>query len=964
MENESKMIMKINDKLHGFTVTDITEVGAIGATVYMMEHDGCGAKLCYLDREDSSRTFAITFTTPPTDDTGVFHILEHSVLNGSEKFPVKEPFTELLKGSLNTFLNAMTYNDKTSYPVSSRNDKDFYNLVDIYMDAVLHPLAVKDERIFRQEGWRTEATPEGEIQLNGVVYSEMKGVYSSPDAIADYHNARLLFPNGTYQYDSGGHPEAIPTLTYESFCRAHEEHYHPSGAYIFLDGKPNLDEILPLIDSYLSPYERRDMRKEITLGDGIIEEPKIEYFEADSAEENATRVYLTYITRGCFDDTSLDALTVLTGAVADSNDAPLKGAILSSGLLDNLHIYPQNEARWGTLNIELRGVKAGREEELIAVVDKALRELVDGGIDRSLISASRARIEFKEREADFGSYPKGIVYLSMILSGWLYGMHPARILDFEKTFSMLKAMESTDAYERLLRDIISSPRATLILRPSNKVRGEREAATREMLKSIVGDLTEEKLGEIATETERFIDWQMREDSDEALATIPRLTVEDLDEPSPEIPTIVDKYKDFTILHHPIATNGITYTTLYFDASDLTGEEISALSALALAYPNFKTDKGSLNDFRRRAKATLGGIVLTSNALNRKSDTGFYLMVQLSSLDSNREGAIELCREFMYGKIIEDTSELRRSLIQSHAVFTDMLKESGHSFAAKRSAARHTVHGALREYSSGYELYSFIKAHKDDSDEELSILASRLRSLRDRLIVGERLILSVTGADTEAYSHALADILRHGESAGSTLVTVMPKKNEGIAIPSQVSYAALASNLYDTGVTSYDGAWSTLATILDFETLWSEIRVKGGAYGASFLMQPKSGTATFSSYRDPSPKNSLEVYRKAPDLLLSLIDECDDLTGYIIGSIGAAEPVTTPASDGDSATVLYIAEKSHEDVIAQRRECIETTADKLRELAEELRRTIDIATVTVVGPREALSELELDEILEL
>ena len=956
--------MKINDKLHGFTVTDITEVKSIGATVYMMEHDGCGAKLCYLDREDSSRTFAITFATPPTDDTGVFHILEHSVLNGSEKFPVKEPFTELLKGSLNTFLNAMTYNDKTSYPVSSRNDKDFYNLVDIYMDAVLHPLAVKDERIFRQEGWRIEATPEGEVQFNGVVYSEMKGVYSSPDAVADYHNARLLFPNGTYSYDSGGNPDAIPHLTYEGFKRAHEEHYHPSGAYIFLDGKPKLDEILPLLDSYLSTYEKADVDKEILLGDGIITEPKIEYFEADGTEENTARVYLTYITKECYDSVSLDALTVLTGAIADSNDAPLKKAILASGLLDNLHIYPQNEAKWGTLNVELRGVKAGHEDELIGVVDKALSDLVNEGIDRDLISASRARIEFKEREADFGSYPKGIVYLSMILSGWLYGMHPAEILDFEKTFGELKKMESTDGYERLLGEIIASPRATLILRPSESVRDEREARVSEQLLAMAGELTDERISEIVAETESFIEWQMREDSREALATIPRLTVEDLGEPIPETPTIVDNFKGITILNHPIPTNGITYTSLYFDASDLTGEEISAISALALLYPNLRTDNGSANDFRRRAKAALGGIVLTGSALNRRDDAGFYVTVKLSSLDSKRETALELCKEFMYGKIVEDTAELRRSLIQSHAILSDALKESGYSFAAMRSSARHTVYGAIREYSSGYELYSFIKSHKDDSDEELSILASRLSALRDKILVRERAILSVTGADTETYSHALTDLLKHGSARGRTALTVMPKKNEGIAIPSQVSYAALSSNLYDTGVTSYNGAWLTLATILDFETLWNEIRVKGGAYGASFLMQPKSGATVFSSYRDPSPKNSIEVYKKAPDLLLSLIDECEDLTGYIIGSIGASEPVTTPSSDGDSATVLYIAGKSYDEVVRQRRECIETTSDTLRRLAMELRDAISLSSVTVIGPRDTLSELELDEILEL
>lgn len=959
--------MKINDILYGFKVTDVTDVASIDAKMYLMEHEKTGAKLCYINRCDESRTFGITFRTPPTDDTGVFHILEHSVLCGSEKFPTKEPFTELLKGSLNTFLNALTYSDRTSYPVASRNDKDFYNLVDVYMDAVFNPKAISDERIFRQEGWRYEADEGGSVEYNGVVYSEMKGVYSSADSIAAYHNARLLFPGGTYSYDSGGHPDAITDLGYEDFVNAHKKHYHPSGAYIFLDGEPRLDEILPLIDRYLSRYERKVMDLPILRGGEVITEPLYERYEIDESEsgEDKTKLYLTYVTREYSDVLANSVLSAITDAVADSNEAPLKKAILDSGLCDNVYLYHTPGCMWGTLNVEFRGVKDGRERELIAHFDKCTADMLERGIDRALLFASCDRLEFKTRESDFGSTPKGIVYLSAISDLWIYGSHPAIALDYESSFLQLREAISGDYPERLLSDILSSPRATLVLTPSKELALEREAATSEKLSRRISELSAKEASSLRERTVAFERWQERPDTEEALATIPTLSIEDLSKEPRKIPTIVSKYRGVDLVDHPIATGGITYTEMYFDASDTVSEDIPALVLMTMLYPNLDTARGSANDFRRRSKSALGAISLSPDAAKRSGEAKFYLKLSTSSLDTKRDTALELALEYLFDTVLENREALRRTLIQKTALYADIMTESGHSIAVSRAAASQTAFDAIKEYTRGYELYSFLKRTKDVSDAELDRLIEKMSLMRSRIFVRERLTVGTTGKDCEAFARACTDAMPHGEPSCPSEIMPLPRRREGIAIPSQVSYAALASNLFASGAASlHNGAWSTLATILDFEILWEEVRVKGGAYGTGFTCRANSGTAVFYSYRDPSPARTLGVYLNSPELLAKRLRGEVDLEKLIIGTVGASEQVSTPASDGNGETALYLAGKSYEDVLKSRIECIGTTKEKLSELGEQLSAMLRTPSIAVVGPREQLENLGLDEILEI
>ncbi len=957
--------MKKNDLLYGWRVTDVSEVPEVGGVINIMEHETSGARLCYLDREDACKTFAIIFGTVPTDDTGVFHILEHSVLCGSEKFPLKEPFTDLLKSSLNTFLNALTYNDKTAYPVSSRNDKDFYNLVDVYMDAVLNPVALKCENVFRQEGWRYEMGDGDELSYNGVVYSEMRGAYSSPEELADATLAKLLYPGGTYSYDSGGAPSAIPTLTYDGFVSAHNKFYRPDNSYIFLDGKPKLDEILPLLDSYLAGYTRGEFSLDITLGDDVITEREVREYEIDAEEDAAdkTRLYLAYRSGEGTDLVRMSALSVIADAIADSNEAPFKKAILESGLCDNVYFSANQGLKWNSLVVEFRGVKDGCTEQLISHYEKVLAELIKGGIDPSLIRASIDLSEFKAREADYGSYPKGIVYMSAITDGWFYGIHPKEILSYEPMYKELRELALGDYYTELLREITSSARATLILTPSKTLAEERSRAQRKELLAVYEKMTESERSALAAFCEEFDIWQSRTDSPEALATLPTLSKDDLGDMPKETPTELGEHLGAELIAHPIVTGGITYTEMYFDASDTPTEDIPVLTLMGLVYSNLDTPLGTANDFRRRAKSELGNITLTNHASKRGTDARLYMLLQFSSLDSKRESALTLAEEYLLGAILDNPEALKRKLAQLTAALSDRMTGSGHSTAIMRTAARYSSYEAIKEYTVGYEFYRAIKKYRSATDGEVLELIEKMKTLRERILTRKRLTVSVTGKDGLEYARECAQMIKsEGEPSRPSAIKPLPRRNEGIAVPAQVSYAALGTNL--TGHGTRTGAWSTLATILNFGILWDEVRVRGGAYGTGFLSRQNSGTVAMYSYRDPSPARTLGIYRGVAERVREFLRDEPDLTRYIIGTVGGMDEVITPAQDGAAATALYLAGKTHADVIRDRKEAIGAECSDLLAAATLLDAALADATSTVVGPREMLSELGLDEILEL
>lgn len=956
--------MKINDDLYGWHIDEACEIAAIDATLYMMSHKS-GASLAYLDREDECRTFGITFGTLPSDDTGVFHILEHSVLCGSEKFPMKEPFTELLKSSLNTFLNAMTYNDKTTYPVSSRNDKDFYNLVDVYMDAVFNPKAVLCENIFRQEGWRYEIDEVGNLNYNGVVYSEMCGAYSSPDDLADYHNARLMYPGGTYSFDAGGNPDAITSLTYGDFVLAHKTFYRPDNAYIFLDGKPRLDEILPLLDSFLGDFSDEGFVYNIERGGEPITEPLTVPYEVSSGEscENKTRLYINYPALDIEELAAGEALSIIRDALADTNEAPLKKRLLDTGLIDDFSLYHASGMRWSTLNFEFRGVRDGKVDELICELDRALSDILQSGLDMSLISASLDRREFRLRESDAGSYPKGIAYLFALNDSWLYGIHPRDALDYEPPLAELQAALCTDYYDKLLARVLGGVRTTLILAPSVTEADRRKAEIEGKLTAERERLGDDGIKSLCKISLEFDEWQATPDTEEAVATLPRLTLDDLDGAARRIPTEVTEHLGAKILEHPIHTGGITYLECYFDISDATGAEVSLYSFIASLWGNLDTEVGTANDFRRRAKSALGTITVSTYPIKCGDEPKLYLVVRLSALDRKRDISLELLREYLFCKVIDNSRAIRQTAAQQKIGLAEIFTEAGHSFGVSRSCARFSRYDALREYSSGYEYYKYVKWIESLSDLELGELVGKCCELMTRALVKERLTVGVSAESRSDYGKRVVELCPSGVASRPSKIDTLPMINEGLAVPARVSYAVSAKPIFEK-VGRRTGAWNTLATMLNFEVLWSEIRVKGGAYGTGFISRGNSGVAAFYSYRDPSPENSLNVYQRAAEMLRPCLDEDCDLTGYIIGTVGNISQVTTPSMDGSEATTLYLSGKSYDDVELERREIIETTREELGGLCSVLTELFSEPNFTVVGPLDTLNKIKLDKILEL
>ena len=971
MKNESIAMAtnyNIGDSVGGFTLTEERYSEDISGWVRTYLHKKSGAALCHLDRDDECKTFAISFKTVPTDSTGVFHILEHSVLCGSRKFPTKEPFTDLLRSSMNTFLNAMTYPDKTLYPVSSKNERDFYNLVDVYMDAVFHPLLLECESIFRQEGWRYERDDGGSIVYNGVVYSEMKGAYSSPDEVAERYMNTLLFKGGTYSHDSGGDPKSIVDLTYEDFKAAHERFYKPSNAYVILDGRMDLAEVFSLLDGYLSEYDDEECDISVDLGEGIDTEPlTIEYAldESESAE-NKTRLSLGYIVSDACDVLRNNAYNVLIDTIADTNASRLKKKILDTGLCTSVSIYPTNGLEKTTLTVEFKNVKDGAEDEVIAAFDRAVGEIIAEGISAEEITASIDQAEFRTREGDYGSYPKGIIYTFAIADYVNCGLSPFEALAFRKDYQALRDKVGTDYYISLLSELLTLPRARLIMKPSYTVAEAENEATAKRLDSEIAALCEAELASLDEKMAAFALWQMREDTPEALATIPRLSLSDLGNPPKETDTTITEIGDAVTLEHRLPTGGITYSEIYFDISDIDTEDIPLVSLYTMLWSTLNTESGTADDFNRRIKSNLGELIVVPNTAKAGEEPRLYISVRLSSLDAKREVVKELLHEALYSKILDNRAELGRKLKQLYSTATEAFASTGHVYAITRSAAKFSRLDALKEYLSGYEYIKWIGEHQDLTDEELGELAARAEKIFKRAFTQKRATIAVTSDNPSGYAASLlASLPDTGTPSGKSSIETLPPKNEGIVIPSKVSYAVLGTNLDLIGGRGRLGTYSILGSLLSYNLLWEEVRVKGGAYGTGYSARQNSGTTFFYSYRDPNPKRTLEIFRGAADAFIPMIPEGEELVDTIISTIGQGfGQVKTPAAEGNAATAQYLAKKDYSSIL----ELWQSTVDVDREAIEaaliHLGKVAREGAATVVGPRETLASLDLDTILEI
>lgn len=948
--------LKVNDKICGFLVKRRENLPDVFATLYEMEYEKNGARLVFLDREDENKTFSVGFKTIPENSTGVFHIIEHSVLCGSKKFPVKEPFVELLKGSLNTFLNAITFPDKTVYPISTRNDKDYLNLSEVYLDAVFNPLMKENKSIFLQEGWRREINEDGELSYNGVVYNEMKGAYSSPDELGDTTALSMLFGESCYGFDSGGAPDKIPELSYEEYLASHAKYYHPSNAYFFIDGAVKLEEILSLISDYIKDYEKEAPTGEIPdVTEISTPEGECEFeISASESEENRGRLLLYYL--GDRYDKTLDlaAFDIVLDAIAGTNEAPLKRAILDSGLCEKLSVYNGGSRLRSVISVEFQNIKDGSEGELIALFEGEVGKLVRDGINREHIVSAINHTEFAQRERDMGNLPLGIAYNISIFDTWLYGGDPAVPLSYTALFGELREKTSSDYYEKTLERLLlqNEKRVKLSLRPSASLGERREAAAREQFSKIKDSLTEEELEIIERESEALDVFQGGADSPEALATIPALEISDIPKELKPIPTRVGKACGALSVSHEIKTGGITYAEMMFDASDTAPEDIYLLPLFSQLLMNSATDKRDAYSMQNLIKRELGDLAVSHNVTKADGKAKLYIKLRASVLDGNRDALVEIIEEILYHATLDDKSTLEKLVRQSKLRLESGLSNAGDSFGFTRVLSYTDAEYALRERTAGYEYYKSISSLCRDFEKNADALIEKLRSFYKKIFVRERLTVSVSSAAVDSYDIALAECVRpQGKAVEYCEYEPLGAQSEAIEIPAQVGFASLASRLSDVGG-KLTGSLLVARLILNYEYLWSEVRVKGGAYGVSCRVR-QDGAIGFTSYRDPSSESSLDVFRGAAKFLRAFAESGVELTKYIIGAIGEFDPYASVSMKASAATANYISGFTFEDKCRIRTEILNTGKAELVAVADMLERFSLSASSVLVAPKATL-----------
>lgn len=957
-----------NKNLHGFSLVNTTELPELAATLYRMEHDKTGLELVWLSRDEENKTFGIAFETLPWDDTGVFHILEHSVLCGSDKYPVKEPFVELLKSSMNTFLNALTFQDKTMYPVCSRNDKDFVNLMRVYLDAVFCPLIYSKPEIFYQEGWHYELDEAGNPSYKGVVFNEMKGAFASADRQVHGELNRLLFPESPYGYESGGDPAAIPNLTYEAFIDSHRRFYAPSNAYVFLDGGLDIEQTLAILnDEYLCKYERTERMAPPAMQQAVCGSSEGEYELAPGeALEGKVRLSFGKVIGTFADREKLIATQILSEVLCGSNQSPLSKAILSAGLAQEVNMGVNDGMLQPWLMLDVKNIK---EEDLTSVqnlITTKLEELAASGLDHAQLEAVMANTEFKLRERDFGSYPQGLIFGFSALESWLYGGDPAANLEVGDLFVNMKAKMEQGYFEQLIRDLLlQNPHsAQLILRPSYEAGQQRRDAEQARLTAESGAWTEEDRAAVAKRQEVLLAWQNSEDTPENLATIPQLSLADIPAQPEQIPTEERCIAGIPVIVHPLNTSGIVYVNLYFDAESCTQEELSCLSFACKLLGSTDTSAHSAEQIINRTRLLCGDFRVSLASFptyGNPNETAVKLCVGFSTLQSNVQQAVELVAEVLTESRFAD-GMTREILRQSKMQMFQRTVMAGHAAGIGRVSAQISASGVADECSGGVTFYQWLKEQEENWNFET--LNTAMSGLLSRLVSRKALTISVTGCDNlEALVEGIAQVLPEQEKLPAVVLKPWGLKKEGIVIPADVSFAIAGGNVMANGGT-FSGQLQLAGQIISLGYLWNAIRVQGGAYGAGMLARDTGLTLCYS-YRDPNGAGSVEKYGSCGEFLRGFAGQTADFTGFIIGAVAGSSPLMTPKTKAQVADRFYFSRTTWEDRCRVRNELINATAQQLVEVADLLDKTINQGGLCIVGGQAQLDKCEgLENVITL
>ena len=949
----------------------------LASTEIYLRHKKSGARVLVLSNQDDNKVFCIGFRTPVSDSTGVPHIIEHSVLCGSDHFPVKDPFVELVKGSLNTFLNAMTYPDKTVYPVASCNDADFKNLMHVYMDAVFFPNIYKHEEIFRQEGWHYELEdPQGELTVNGVVYNEMKGAFSSAEGVLDRVILNSLFPDTGYAYESGGDPEVIPTLSYEQFLDFHRTYYHPSNSYIYLYGDMDVEERLLWMDrEYLSRFTIQPVESAIALQKPFAAMQRVEkQYSIAQGEEEKDNTYLSY---NKVIGTSLDpklylAFQVLEYVLLGASGAPLKQALLDAGIGQDIMSSYDNGVYQPIFSVIAKKANPEQEEAFVQVIEQTLSRIVSEGIDRKALQAGINYYEFKYREADFGPYPKGLMYGLQAYDSWLYDERvPLMHLEALDTFRYLKEQLDTDYYEQLIQTyLLDNPHASLVLiRPERGLTARMDAAQKEKLAAYKDSLSEEEKEKLAADTKNLRAYQEAPDDPAALATIPVLQISDIRKEA-EVPPL-EKIGDGTaeVLFTEQESNGIGYVELDFDAGQVPEALVPYVGILTSVLGYVSTEHYSYQELFHEVNIQTGGIASSINVYGDAKEYRAYTpvyTVRAKALYGQMPSVFALLGEILFTSQLEDEKRLKEILSRLKSRLQASLVSAGHSAAAMRAMSYTSGLAAYTDSTSGIAYYELVEDLEQHFEEKKAELMENLKELMIRLFRPENLLVHYTAqrCGQEALLKELpgfaARLHREAVPSGGAL-PVPKKKNEGFLTASKVQYVACAGNFRDAGF-AYTGALRILKVMLSYDYLWNNIRVKGGAYGCMSGFS-RIGDSYFTTYRDPKLRESREIFLGTPAYLAQFTADEPTMRKYIIGTMSEVDAPLNPSARGRKALSMYRSHVTREDVQRERDEILGATVEDIRALRPIVEAVLAADNFCVIGNEEKIQE-EKDLFMEV
>ncbi|MEE0686392.1 MAG: insulinase family protein [Lachnospiraceae bacterium] len=948
-------------KLEGYDLLDMEYIKGLDATGCLLIHKKTKAKVALLLNDDDNKVFNIAFRTPCSNDTGVSHIMEHSVLCGSDKFPVKDPFVELVKGSLNTFLNAMTSSMKTMYPVASCNDTDFKNLMDVYLDAVFHPNIYKHKEIFLQEGWSYKLDNiDDELTISGVVYNEMKGAFSSPDSVLYRYIRHTIFPDNEYSYESGGDPQYIPELSYEEFLDFHRKYYHPSNSYIYLYGDLDPVERLEFIDrEYLSKYDYLQVDSALTEHVPFME-PREEYktYPIGDNEDSKDKTYVAYTTTfgKCTDPKIYYAMNILEYALVNMPGAPVKQALVESGLAKDL-----TGGCMTSMDNIFTFVAVGANEEdkdkIVEVMEDTLRGIVRDGLDKDALRAALNIYEFKYREADYGGHSKGLFYGLDILESWMFDeLHPFTLIDADNVFIYLNSVVETGYFETLIEQFIleNNHKVILTLAPEAGLTKKTEEELKTKLAEYKASLSEKQLQDIIDETKALLKYQSEPSSVEDMEKIPMLKLEDINKESPRIEYQVKELSDVKIIYSELFTNNIAYATVSFNTANISEELLPYVGLLSKILGYIDTDNYSYVALNNMINMHTGGLdiatlIYRDAKVNEKYELRFEASIKV--LYDKLPKAFEIMEEVLLHSKLDDVKRLKEIVEELKASLSSKVGNSGHSLAIGRATSYFSEASYVGDIISGVSYLWFIEELAENFDSKVSEVVDKLKEVAGLIFNKNNLVIGYT-ANEDGYERLTKPFADFVEKLDATEVSLckrnlkITKKNEGLKTSAQIQYVARTGNFKKEGY-EYTGVFRTLENIMDYGYLWENIRVKGGAYGCmsgySF-----GGNVYFCSYRDPNLDKTNDIYEGIPEYLRNFNESDRDILKYIIGTISTLDRPKTAKGKGDAALRFYLSSITMDMVQKERDEVMSLSNEKINKLGDIIEAVLAQDNICVVG----------------